>query len=109
MPFGIALAVRASAVYTRSDSGSFHEHSKQEPDCRRFCDCESFHLQQIARAFNRRPVTDSISITYQPKNSRDFNKQLNLVRDQVVGGLNPLFPSMEEGMSRVWVNVLDQN
>ena len=62
-------------------------------DCRRFCSCQSIRNHQNSTDFNERPATDSISITWKQQNSIDFNRCLNLVRDQGVGGSNPLSPT----------------
>jgi len=40
-----------------------------------------------------RPASHSIQISWKPRISTDFNNQLNLVRDQGVGGSNPLSPT----------------
>jgi len=62
-------------------------------DCRRFCDGQSFHVQHGPTAFNKRLATVSISINYKLQISIDFHNLLNLVRDQGVGGSNPLSPT----------------
>src|ERR1035437_2848030 len=43
--------------------------------------------------FNTKAATHSIKITYFRSISTDFNKSSNLVRDQGVGGSNPLSPT----------------
>jgi hypothetical protein len=62
--------------------------------CRRFCSYESLRLQQIATALNERFAPDSISINYEQQNSAAFDRKWNLVRDQGVGGSNPLSPTI---------------
>jgi hypothetical protein len=63
------------------------------PGCRRFCSCESTRLQQSSTDFNKQGATGSTAITWNQQNSTDFNKLWNLVRDQGVGGSNPLSPT----------------
>ncbi len=63
------------------------------PHCRQICDSESLRLQQIAAAFNERLATGSISISYEQQIPTGFNTRWNLVRDQGVGGSNPLSPT----------------
>src|SRR5215470_17023759 len=58
--------------------------------CRRFCSCESTRLQQHSIAFNEQPTSGSAAITWKPQNFTSFNSGWNLVRDQGVGGSNPL-------------------
>ena len=61
--------------------------------CRQNCGCQSIPIQQTSTAFNDRHATSSTSITWNPQLSTDFNKAWNLVRDQGVGGSNPLSPT----------------
>ena len=61
--------------------------------CRRFCSCQSTRVQQKSADFNMQAATGSTSITWNRQNSIDFNKVWNLVRDQGVGGSNPLSPT----------------
>src|SRR5215467_9446094 len=61
--------------------------------CRRFCSCESTRLQQHSIAFNEQPTSGSAAITWKPQNFTSFNNGWNLVRDQGVGGSNPLSPT----------------
>jgi len=61
--------------------------------CRRFRSCKSTRLQQSSTGASAEPQTvqyQSITIN---KNSTDSNKVWNLVRDQGVGGSNPLSPT----------------
>jgi hypothetical protein len=62
-------------------------------DCRRFCSYQSTRVQQKSTSFNGEGVTGSTAITWKQQNSTDFNKAWNLVRDQGVGGSNPLSPT----------------
>ena len=62
-------------------------------DCRRFCSCQSTRLQHRSTEFNKSAATGSTPITWNQQNSTDFNKVRNLVRDQGVGGSNPLSPT----------------
>jgi hypothetical protein len=61
--------------------------------CGRFCGGKSTQKQQISIAFNKERASTSIKISYGPQNSTGFNKHLNRVRDQGVGGSNPLSPT----------------
>src|SRR5579872_1688828 len=61
--------------------------------CRRFCSCQSLKELQDSAAFNKQPATGSISTSYEQLISASFNKVLNVVRDQGVGGSNPLSPT----------------
>src|ERR1017187_3033292 len=45
--------------------------------------------------FNTKAATHSIKITYFHSISTDFNQSSNLVRDQGVGGSNPLSPTIK--------------
>ena len=56
--------------------------------CRRFCVGQSLKEPQSPTAFNERFATGSITINYEQQNSTEFNRVLNLVRDQEVGGSN---------------------
>jgi hypothetical protein len=76
-------------IFTSGDDAKIREPFS----CRRFCVRESLRLQQIATAFNDRLATSSISITQEPQISTDVNNVWNLVRDQGVGGSNPLSPT----------------
>src|SRR5664280_1849009 len=62
-------------------------------DCSRNCNCQSLQEPQTSTDFNDRHATGSISISYKPQLSTDFNNLWNLVRDQGVGGSNPLSPT----------------
>src|ERR1700687_4928983 len=61
--------------------------------CRRFCSCESTQAQQKSTDFKQQRATGSTAITWNQQNSTNFNKLWNLVRDQGVGGSNPLSPT----------------
>jgi len=61
--------------------------------CRRFCSCQSTRLQQRSTDFNKQAAIGSTAITWNQQNSTDFNRVWNLVRDQGVGGSNPLSPT----------------
>ncbi len=63
------------------------------PKCRRFCDGQSFKLQHGSTSFNNERATGSTSINYKLQISTDINNGRNLVRDQGVGGSNPLSPT----------------
>ena len=63
-------------------------------DCRRFCSCQSTKIQQRSTAFNEQPATGSTAISWKRKTSTSFNRCWNLVRDQGVGGSNPLSPTI---------------
>src|ERR1035437_5571150 len=60
---------------------------------RRNCNCQSLQEPQSSTAFHYWHATGSISISYKPQLSTDFNNLWNLVRDQGVGGSNPLSPT----------------
>ena len=62
-------------------------------ECRRFCSGQSIEAQQRATARQAEVATHSISIPCGLQNSIEFNKRWNLVRDQGVGGSNPLSPT----------------
>src|ERR1035437_3451873 len=66
---------------------------RQNRDCSRNCNCQSLQEPQTSTDFNDRHATGSISISYKPQLSTDFNNSWNLVRDQGVGGSNPLSPT----------------
>ena len=66
---------------------------RQNRDCSRNCNCQSLQEPQTSTDFNDRHATGSISISYKPQLSTDFNNLWNLVRDQGVGGSNPLSPA----------------
>src|ERR1035437_5004522 len=66
---------------------------RQNRDCSRNCNCQSLQEPQTSTDFNDRHATGSISISYKPQLSTDFNNLWNLVRDQGVGGSNPLSPT----------------
>ena len=68
-------------------------HSGIPVNCRRFCSCQSTLVQQKSTSFNDEGATDTTAITWKQQNSTDFNKGWNLVRDQGVGGSNPLSPT----------------
>ena len=61
--------------------------------CRRFCDSQSFHVQREAITFNQERARGSISIGSELQISTAFHNVPNLVRDQGVGGSNPLSPT----------------
>jgi len=63
--------------------------------CRRFCNAQDIEIQHGSIGFNASVVTDSISITCDPRKSTKFNNLWNLVRDQGVGGSNPLSPTIQ--------------
>ena len=60
---------------------------------RRFCSCQSTRNQQNSTKFHEQPATGSTAITWKQQNSTNFNRSWNLVRDQGVGGSNPLSPT----------------
>jgi hypothetical protein len=51
-------------------------------------------VQSISTALNKQPATGSTAITGSGKSSTSFNNAWNLVRDQRVGGSNPLSPTI---------------
>lgn len=51
--------------------------------CRQFCNCQSLKEPQDSIAFNQRPATTSMSITYIHQISTGFSKHWHLVRDYV--------------------------
>jgi hypothetical protein len=61
--------------------------------CRQICVGESLRLQQIATAFNERLCNRFNINQLRQQNSTAFNRGQNLVRDQGVGGSNPLSPA----------------
>src|SRR5258708_36256640 len=61
--------------------------------CRRFCVGQSIRVQQRLTTDEPPAATRSTSITCELHNSIEFNKRWNLVRDQGVGGSNPLSPT----------------
>src|SRR5258706_7429500 len=63
--------------------------------CRRYCNGQNIEIQHGTIDFNVSVVTDSISITCDPRKSTKFNNRPNLVRDQGVGGSNPLSPTIQ--------------
>jgi len=67
---------------------------RQNRDCSRNCNCQSLQEPQTSTDFNDRHATGSISISYKPQTSTGFNSLWNLVRDQGVGGSNPLSPTI---------------
>src|SRR5262249_46437417 len=74
-------------VQTVSMKGFTHKR------CRRICSCESTRVQQQSLDFNEQPTTGSTTISYEQQNSTNINTVWNLVRDQGVGGSNPLSPA----------------
>jgi hypothetical protein len=65
----------------------------QRTECRRFCVGRSLRDQQRTIRAIAPATTGSIPIAYGLQNSVEFNNRLNLVRDQGVGGSNPLSPT----------------
>jgi hypothetical protein len=63
-------------------------------NCRRFCSWKSTRVQQNSTWFHDQRTNDSMSITYKQQNPTNFNRLSNLVRDQGVGGSNPLSPTI---------------
>src|SRR6266436_7981364 len=61
--------------------------------CRRFCSGRSTKAQQRATGCWMLNATRATPITCSLQNSIEFNKRWNLVRDQGVGGSNPLSPT----------------
>ena len=61
--------------------------------CRKNCNCQILKEHQTSIAFNERRATGSISTRYEPQISTSFDRLWNLVRDQGVGGSNPLSPT----------------
>ena len=62
--------------------------------CGRFCNCEGLRNLESPIAFYERASTDSKRMSWKPRKSTVFNNRLNLVRDQEVGGSNPLAPTI---------------
>jgi hypothetical protein len=60
--------------------------------CSRFCSGLASKLHRGSTEFNKLPATNATAITWNHRISTDFNKHRNLVRDQGVGGSNPLSP-----------------
>src|ERR1041385_9092161 len=63
-------------------------------DRREKCDTQSLGLPKSSTAFHERPATGSITATYEQQNPTNSNRPWNLVRDQGVGGSNPLSPTI---------------
>jgi predicted nucleic acid-binding protein len=61
--------------------------------CSRICGGESIQNRSDSTAFKQQPATGSTPISYGQQNSTNLNKGWNLVRDQGVGGSNPLSPT----------------
>ncbi len=66
----------------------------QLPKCRRFRSGKSLPNPQTSTKLNRATPTRSIESSYFLQISTDFKKRKNLVRDQEVGGSNPLAPTI---------------
>ncbi len=62
-------------------------------ECRRFCSGRSTEAQQRSTSHKAVAATPSVPITCGLQNSIVFNERWNLVRDQGVGGSNPLSPT----------------
>ncbi len=62
-------------------------------NCRQNCGGETTQLQQSSPSLKRKRATHSTASTWKQENTTDFNKRRNLVRDQGVGGSNPLAPT----------------
>jgi hypothetical protein len=62
-------------------------------ECRRFRSGQSTKVQQRSKRHRKEAATHSTSINCRRQNSIGFNKRWNLVRDQGVGGSNPLSPT----------------
>ena len=63
------------------------------PDCSRNRSGQSILKRFRTTALNKAAATHSIKSSYFLSVSTCFNKSLNLVRDQGVGGSNPLSPT----------------
>src|SRR5207245_5768284 len=63
-------------------------------ECRRFCVGRSTRVQQRSTQATSPTATRSTAITCARPNSITFNNCWNLVRDQGVGGSNPLSPTI---------------
>jgi len=62
-------------------------------DCGQDCGGQNTRFQQGSPGFKYESATNSTAITSKHENPTDFNKPWNLVRDQGVGGSNPLSPT----------------
>jgi hypothetical protein len=62
-------------------------------DCSRFCSGLASKEHRISLDFNKVAAIGTIQITLDHQISTDFTKDWNLVRDQGVGGSNPLSPT----------------
>ena len=68
--------------------------SCEDPRCSRFCSCQSIQNPQRPTGIGMQAVNYSIKSTYFHQFSTDFNRSFDLVRDQGVGGSNPLTPTI---------------
>ena len=62
--------------------------------CSRFCSGLASKRHHLSIEFNKAAATRATAITYDHRISTDFTKSKNLVRDQGVGGSNPLAPTI---------------
>jgi len=99
-----------TGMHVRSPDGRYYAFSKRAKSAdtipylhtrnsrnplrrRRFCSGQSIKAQPRATACRGEAATHSVSITCGLQNPIGFNKRWNLVRDQGVGGSNPLSPT----------------
>src|SRR6266436_4686015 len=92
-PKHVAKQEKARTDHRENQSGVLSAMKERILDCRRFCSGRSTKAQQRATRCWALTATHAIPITCQLQNSIEFNNHRNLVRDQGVGGSNPLSPT----------------
>jgi hypothetical protein len=90
----------AMGVYRKRPS--FRPHR-----CSRICSCESLQEPQRATENNEAAATDSVQSICDHQVSTAFNRLWNPVRDQGVGGSNPLSPTIFLYPFRSRIQMLD--
>ncbi len=84
---------RQNAPHKGNERNNSIATDQKSDECRRFCVGQSLKAQQRATTCQGEASTHSITISCSLQNSIEFNKRWNLVRDQGVGGSNPLSPT----------------
>ena len=92
-PKHVAKQEKARTDHRENQSGFLSAMKERILDYRRFCSGRSAKAQQRATRCWALTATHAIPITCQLQNSIEFNNHRNLVRDQGVGGSNPLSPT----------------
>ncbi len=89
---GVLIGKIGRSLESEYEDQASERHVPRNLNVDDFVDTQSIRVQSVSIGFNKQPATGSITSRSKPSGSTDFNTCENRIRDQGVGGSNPLAP-----------------